>query len=111
MGKSDVDGDAAPLFFFQAVGIGAGQGAYQGALPVVNMPGRTDNDGFHELECNAGRTGVPKVGAQGQRWFSLSLSSPDVLSGRTTLLNTVRCARGVRGFRQGGGQGSSTETI
>ena len=47
VGKADVDGDAAALFLFEAIGIDAGQGAHQGALAVVNVTGRANDYGFH----------------------------------------------------------------
>ncbi len=49
VGETDVDGDAAPLFFFQAVRVGPGQGAYQSALAMVDMSCSADDYGFH---CN-----------------------------------------------------------
>ena len=51
VGKADIDGDAAALFFFQAVGVDAGQGAHQRALAVVDVAGGADNDGFHSDQC------------------------------------------------------------
>ena len=47
MGKADVNGDAAALLFFQAVGIDAGEGLYQRGLSVVDVPGGADDDGLH----------------------------------------------------------------
>src|SRR5208337_3035271 len=47
VGKADVDGDAAPLFLLQAVGIGAGESANQRALAVVNVACRANDDGLH----------------------------------------------------------------
>lgn len=47
MGKADVDGDAAALFFFQAVGVDAGEGFDQRGLAVIDGPGGTGGDGFH----------------------------------------------------------------
>ena len=47
MGKSDVNRDAAPLFFFEAVGIDAGQGFHQRRFSVINMSGCADDDGLH----------------------------------------------------------------
>ena len=47
VGKSDVDGDAAPLFFFEAVGINAGQGFHQRRFAVIDMSGGADDDGLH----------------------------------------------------------------
>ncbi len=47
VGESDVDGDAAPFFFFEAVGINAGQRFYQRRLAVIDMSGGADDDGLH----------------------------------------------------------------
>ena len=47
MREADVDGDAAALFFFQAVGIDAGEGLDQRGLPVIDVPGGADDDGLH----------------------------------------------------------------
>ena len=47
MGKADVDGDAAALFFFQTVGVNAGQRLDQRGLSVIDMPSGADDDGFH----------------------------------------------------------------
>ncbi len=41
--ETQIDGDAAALFFLQAVGMRTGEGFDQRRLAVVNMPGRTDN--------------------------------------------------------------------
>jgi hypothetical protein len=41
--EAEIDGDAARLLFLQPVGIGSGQGAHQGALPVIDVPGRADD--------------------------------------------------------------------
>ena len=50
VGKADVDGDAAPLFFFEAVGIDAGQGFHQRRLAVIDMSGGADDDGLHRRQ-------------------------------------------------------------
>src|SRR5882762_4143069 len=47
VGKSNVNGDAAPLFFFEAVGINAGQGFHQRRLAVIDMSGGADDYGLH----------------------------------------------------------------
>ena len=47
MGKADVDGDAAALLFFQAVGVNAGQRLYQRGLAMVDVSGGADDDGLH----------------------------------------------------------------
>ena len=51
VGKTDVDGDAAPFLLFQAIGIDAGEGAHQGALAVVNMARGADDDSLHRQQC------------------------------------------------------------
>jgi hypothetical protein len=45
--EADVDGDAAPLFFLEPVGIDAGQRLHQRRLTMIDMPRGTDDDGFH----------------------------------------------------------------
>jgi hypothetical protein len=47
VGKTQIDGYSAPLLFFQAVGIDAGQGLDQGGLAVVDVSGGADDDRFH----------------------------------------------------------------
>ncbi len=47
VGKPDVNRDAAPLLFFEAVGVNAGQGFHQRSLAVIDMSGGADDDGFH----------------------------------------------------------------
>ena len=51
IGKADIDGDAAPLLFFQAIGVDAGERAHQGALAVVDVPGGADDDSLHRQQC------------------------------------------------------------
>ena len=51
-GEAQVDGDAALLFFFEAVGFLPGQGADELGFAVVDMAGRTDDDmtrGRHDM--------------------------------------------------------------
>ena len=47
MGEPQVDGDAAALFFFQAVGVDAGERFDQGGLAVVDVAGGADDDVLH----------------------------------------------------------------
>ena len=47
VGKAQLDGDAALLFFFDTVGFDAGQRLDQGSLSVVDMAGGTDDNIFH----------------------------------------------------------------
>ena len=41
MGEAEVDGDAAALFFFQAVGVDTCKRAYQRSLTVIDVSGGT----------------------------------------------------------------------
>ena len=43
MGKAEVDGDAARLFFRQAIGVSAGERFDQGAFPVIDVTGGRDD--------------------------------------------------------------------
>ena len=52
VGEANVDGDPAPFFFFQAIGIGAGQRAHQRALSVVNVARGPHDDGLHASSVN-----------------------------------------------------------
>ena len=45
--EAEIDRDAAGLLFLQAIGIGPGERLLERALPVVDVAGRTDDDGFH----------------------------------------------------------------
>ncbi len=47
VGEAEVDRDAALLLFLEAIRIGPGQRADEGALPMVDVPGRTDDDRGH----------------------------------------------------------------
>ena len=47
MREADVDGNAAALFLFQAVGVNAGQGLDQRGFAVIDVPRGTDNDRLH----------------------------------------------------------------
>ncbi len=44
MGKTEVDGDAAALFFFQAVGVNSSQRLDQSGFAVVDVPRRAYDD-------------------------------------------------------------------
>ena len=48
VGEPQVDRDPPLLLFLQAVGVYAGQGAHEGALPVVDVTGRADDQGAHD---------------------------------------------------------------
>ena len=65
MRKTNIDGDAAALLLFQAVGVDAGQGLYQGGLSVIDVSGGADNDGLHAGQysrrgCKPGRRSLQR---------------------------------------------------
>src|SRR5262245_58818853 len=45
--ETDIDGNAAPFFLLQTVGVNAGKGLDQRGLAVVNVPRRADDDVLH----------------------------------------------------------------
>ena len=45
MGEAQLNGDAAPLLFAEAVAVYSGEGSHQRSLAVVDMPGGTHDDG------------------------------------------------------------------
>jgi hypothetical protein len=45
VGEAEVDRDPALLLLLQAVGVGTGERADERALPVVDVPGRPDDEG------------------------------------------------------------------
>jgi hypothetical protein len=51
MGKAEVDRDAALFLLAQTVGIGAGQGKDQRALPVIDVTGGTDDDVLRQIKA------------------------------------------------------------
>src|SRR5205085_10721148 len=55
MRKPDINGDAASLFLFQAVGIDTGKRLDQRSLSMVDVSGRANNDGLHAINDIAGR--------------------------------------------------------
>ena len=55
VGEAEIDRDSAALFFLEAVGVDAGESLDQRGLPVIDMPGRADDDGFHAARIVAGR--------------------------------------------------------
>ena len=44
LGKAELDGDAAALFLLQAVRVGAGEGAHEGGLAVVDVACRAEHE-------------------------------------------------------------------
>jgi hypothetical protein len=46
--KPDVDGYAALFFFFEAIGVDAGERFDQRGLAMVDVPGGSDDDVLHE---------------------------------------------------------------
>ena len=51
VGEAEVDGDAAALLFFQAVGVDAGERFDQRGLAVVDVAGGADDDVLHQSHC------------------------------------------------------------
>ena len=59
MRKTQVNGYAALLFFFETIGIDAGECPDQGGLAVVDMAGGSDDDVFHFDRFYPSATGCP----------------------------------------------------
>ena len=68
MGKSNVDGDAAPFFFCEAIGINARKSFDQRSFPVIDMSGRSDDDGPHGRQYRRVDLGSNSFSAHG--WFA-----------------------------------------
>jgi hypothetical protein len=69
MGKADIDGDAAALFFLQTIGIDAGERLDQGSFTVVNVTGGAYDHGLHEQQysrCNRVGFGGSAHGDEGR---------------------------------------------
>ena len=49
MCEPDVDGNAALLFFFKAIGVYSGESFDEGGFSVVDVAGRPDDDVLHGL--------------------------------------------------------------
>jgi hypothetical protein len=49
MGEAEVDGDAAALFFLEAIGVDAGERADERGLAVIDVPGGADDDVMNSL--------------------------------------------------------------
>ena len=47
MSKSDVDGDAASFYLFEAIGIDSGQRFHERCFAMINMSGGPHNHGLH----------------------------------------------------------------
>jgi hypothetical protein len=47
MGKAEINGDAAALFFFQAIGVNARERFDQRGLAMVDVSGGAEDDGFN----------------------------------------------------------------
>ena len=75
VGKSDIDGDAAPFFFFQAIGINARQGFDQGGLAVIDMSGGSNDDATCAISFSPGSNGMdgsrPPCDSQSPAHFGL----------------------------------------
>ena len=52
MREAEVDGDAAALFFFQTVGVDAGEGADQRGLAVIDVSGGADDDVLQRIAAS-----------------------------------------------------------
>ena len=63
VGEAKIDGDAARLFFLQAIGIGAGQGAYERALAMVDVTRRANDNGTHRVSTFPSRRSFFPSGA------------------------------------------------
>src|SRR5208282_3550117 len=48
-GKAQLDGDAPLLLFLEPVTVDAGEGLDEGRLPVIDMPGRSDDYSLHRV--------------------------------------------------------------
>ena len=53
IGVTELDRDAARLFFLEPIGVDAGQRAHQRRLAVIDMPGGPDDHGRNSLHCAA----------------------------------------------------------
>ncbi len=49
VGEAEIDGDPALLLLLQPVGVGAGEGAHERALPVVDVARGADDEGAHDV--------------------------------------------------------------
>ena len=54
--ETEIDRDAARFFFLQPIGIGPGERLHQRALPVIDVPGGSDDEGFHVKKRSPRRT-------------------------------------------------------
>ena len=50
--EANVDGDAAPLFFFESVSVDPSQGADEGRLAMIDVSSGADDDGLHWEYCS-----------------------------------------------------------
>ena len=51
-GETQIDCDAAPLFFGQAIGVDSGQCFYECGLSVIDMAGRADDHAALHRSCS-----------------------------------------------------------
>ena len=64
MREAQVDGDAAPLLFLQAVRVDARERLHQRGLAVIDMAGRADDDMLHDsAELQYGMCSYPSYSA------------------------------------------------
>src|SRR3989442_13488466 len=109
-GEAKVDGDAATLLFFPAVGIDPGEGLHQRRLAVVDVPGGAD----YEAAIHARRSqnsGGGREGAEGgepssPRWWRVKRATSRRWAAACAGSRTGRAAAGslrVRRSRKAGG--------
>src|SRR5439155_20301473 len=58
-GETQIDGDAARLFFLQPIRVGTRQREHERALPVIDVAGGPDDDGFHRLTTTLAELAEP----------------------------------------------------
>ena len=50
--EAEIDGDAAPLFFGQAIGVDAGERLYERSLAVIDVAGGADDHAALQRSCS-----------------------------------------------------------
>src|SRR5438874_10107493 len=74
--KTQLDRDAAQLFFGEAIGIDTGERTDERALAVINMPGRREDEP-HQFHCAAERSALTtSASCRGKMGGGSSLSFP-----------------------------------
>ena len=65
VGETEVDGEAAPLLFLEAVGVHAGQGPHDRGLAVIHVPREGDDHAsLRRLSSSSGRGSAPRMSSQ-----------------------------------------------